>query len=215
MRTKSKGQGVPTSMHEPTQATTDSLSNNELQAASEGVDGLSGDVVVDPSLENGVHGLRDGPSTLETGPNGLGDTLVQAEGDSSSFHPTMFSTSLGSNTYLRGSFPFVNGTGATAGSSSAIPSTSPAGDDAESDAMDNQTRHSGLVLRTSNSPDPDTGDAQARALRLPPILQVEKQHVTTTATQAASATRRKNEAVFKCPVPGCGSTFTRRFNLRG
>jgi len=44
---------------------------------------------------------------------------------------------------------------------------------------------------------------------------VEKQHVTTTATQAASASRRRNEAQFHCPVPGCGSTFTRRFNLRG
>lgn len=51
--------------------------------------------------------------------------------------------------------------------------------------------------------------------RLPPILQVEKQQVTTSATQAASASRRRNEANFQCPVPGCGSTFTRRFNLRG
>ena len=51
--------------------------------------------------------------------------------------------------------------------------------------------------------------------RLPPILQVEKQQVTTSATQAASASRRRNEAHFVCPVPGCGSTFTRRFNLRG
>lgn len=51
--------------------------------------------------------------------------------------------------------------------------------------------------------------------RLPPILQVEKQQVTTSATQAASASRRRNEAHFMCPVPGCGSTFTRRFNLRG
>ncbi len=51
--------------------------------------------------------------------------------------------------------------------------------------------------------------------RLPPILQVEKQQVTTSATQVASANRRRNEAHFQCPVPGCGSTFTRRFNLRG
>ncbi|KAJ7703014.1 hypothetical protein B0H17DRAFT_1041265 [Mycena rosella] len=51
--------------------------------------------------------------------------------------------------------------------------------------------------------------------RLPPILQVEKQQVTTSATQLASASRRRNEAHFICPVPGCGSTFTRRFNLRG
>ena len=51
--------------------------------------------------------------------------------------------------------------------------------------------------------------------RLPPIMQVEKQQVTTSATQLASASRRRNEAHFVCPVPGCGSTFTRRFNLRG
>lgn len=51
--------------------------------------------------------------------------------------------------------------------------------------------------------------------RLPPILQVEKKTVTTSATQAASASRRRNEALYQCPVPGCGSTFTRRFNLRG
>ncbi|KAJ7647127.1 hypothetical protein FB45DRAFT_734279, partial [Roridomyces roridus] len=47
--------------------------------------------------------------------------------------------------------------------------------------------------------------------RLPPILQVEKQQVTTSATQIASASRRRNEAHFVCPVPNCGSTFTRRF----
>jgi hypothetical protein len=51
--------------------------------------------------------------------------------------------------------------------------------------------------------------------RLPPILQVEKKTVTTQATQQASASRRRNEAHYHCPVPGCGSTFTRRFNLRG
>ncbi|KAI0745794.1 hypothetical protein C8Q76DRAFT_574750, partial [Earliella scabrosa] len=55
----------------------------------------------------------------------------------------------------------------------------------------------------------------ANVPRLPPIMQVEKQQVTTSATQAASASRRRNEANFVCPVPGCGSTFTRRFNLRG
>lgn len=49
----------------------------------------------------------------------------------------------------------------------------------------------------------------------PPILNVARPHVTTTATQAASATRRTSEATFTCPVPGCGSTFTRHFNLKG
>jgi hypothetical protein len=65
------------------------------------------------------------------------------------------------------------------------------------------------------SPDVDSTDPAYRTVRLPPILQVEKRLVTTTATQTASAIRRKNDALFKCPVPGCGSTFTRRFNLRG
>ena len=43
-----------------------------------------------------------------------------------------------------------------------------------------------------------------------PVVQV-----TTSATQAASASRRKNEAIHVCPIPGCGSTFTRKFNLNG
>jgi hypothetical protein len=63
---------------------------------------------------------------------------------------------------------------------------------------------------------PTTSPATPGAMcRLPPIFQVERQQVTTSATQAASASRRRNEANFLCPVPGCGSTFTRRFNLRG
>ncbi len=73
-------------------------------------------------------------------------------------------------------------------------------------------------LRFESSPkasDVDYPSQAATPPRLPPILQVEKQQVTTSATQAASASRRRNEAHFVCPVPGCGSTFTRRFNLRG
>lgn len=46
-------------------------------------------------------------------------------------------------------------------------------------------------------------------------IMVSKQNVTTTATAEASAIRRKNDANFVCPVPGCGSTFTRHFNLKG
>ncbi|KAH6890787.1 hypothetical protein BKA70DRAFT_867405 [Coprinopsis sp. MPI-PUGE-AT-0042] len=47
------------------------------------------------------------------------------------------------------------------------------------------------------------------------IGQVEKRQVKTSATQIAGASQRRKEAHFPCPVPGCGSTFTRRFNLRG
>jgi len=39
--------------------------------------------------------------------------------------------------------------------------------------------------------------------------------VTTPSTADASHRRRKQPANFQCPVPGCGSTFTRHFNLKG
>ncbi|KAG5646140.1 hypothetical protein DXG03_004379 [Asterophora parasitica] len=44
---------------------------------------------------------------------------------------------------------------------------------------------------------------------------VSKQNVTTGRTANASQKRRKQDANFMCPVPGCGSTFTRSFNLKG
>lgn len=44
---------------------------------------------------------------------------------------------------------------------------------------------------------------------------VSKQNVTTNRTAKASHIRRKQEATFVCPVQGCGSTFTRSFNLKG
>ena len=46
-------------------------------------------------------------------------------------------------------------------------------------------------------------------------IQVAKPNVTTAATADASLRRRINDAKFVCPVPGCGSTFTRHFNLKG
>ncbi|KAK7031182.1 hypothetical protein VNI00_013598 [Paramarasmius palmivorus] len=46
-------------------------------------------------------------------------------------------------------------------------------------------------------------------------LIVTKPNVTTGRTAKASHSRRKQEATFVCPVPGCGSTFTRSFNLKG
>jgi len=44
---------------------------------------------------------------------------------------------------------------------------------------------------------------------------VTKQNVTTGRTANASIKRRKQAATFECTVPGCGSTFTRGFNLKG
>ncbi|KAJ7240790.1 krueppel-like factor 16 [Mycena rebaudengoi] len=49
----------------------------------------------------------------------------------------------------------------------------------------------------------------------PGAIHVSKQNVTTVRTSKASHNRRKQEATFICPVPGCGSTFTRSFNLKG
>ncbi len=46
-------------------------------------------------------------------------------------------------------------------------------------------------------------------------ITVTRAHVTTPSTAKASTERRKQPAHFACPVPGCGSTFTRHFNLKG
>jgi len=42
-----------------------------------------------------------------------------------------------------------------------------------------------------------------------------KSNVAATTTAEASERRRNTDANFACPVPGCGSTFTRHFNLKG
>jgi hypothetical protein len=47
------------------------------------------------------------------------------------------------------------------------------------------------------------------------LIIVSKQTVTSERTAGASHRRRKQDANFVCPVPGCGSTFTRSFNLKG
>ncbi|CCM01912.1 uncharacterized protein FIBRA_03983 [Fibroporia radiculosa] len=44
---------------------------------------------------------------------------------------------------------------------------------------------------------------------------IAKVNVTTPSTADASQRRRKQPANFQCPVVGCGSTFTRHFNLKG
>ena len=76
-------------------------------------------------------------------------------------------------------------------------------------------------------PDPDLGNGQAPLNSMGEIsggtyfqdsreeLPVVRPNVTTTTTADASMKRRINDAKFQCPVPGCGSTFTRHFNLKG
>ncbi|KAG6862017.1 hypothetical protein C0995_008205 [Termitomyces sp. Mi166 len=60
----------------------------------------------------------------------------------------------------------------------------------------------------------ETGSQNDESLGAVPIM-VSKPNVTTGRTANASQRRRKQEATFVCPVPGCGSTFTRSFNLKG
>ena len=57
-------------------------------------------------------------------------------------------------------------------------------------------------------PDPPQPNSSA-------LITVSKQTVTSERTAGASHRRRKQDANFLCPVPGCGSTFTRSFNLKG
>jgi hypothetical protein len=78
-----------------------------------------------------------------------------------------------------------------------------------------------------------TGESSAQAAE-DAKAKVAKMKVTSMATEVASTSRRTNDGVFKCPseqfnfgtwsrtrsltvgvVPGCGSTFTRHFNLKG
>ena len=49
----------------------------------------------------------------------------------------------------------------------------------------------------------------------PPIRQSRSNNILSDTPPEASERQRKMDANFVCPVPGCGSTFTRHFNLKG
>lgn len=79
-----------------------------------------------------------------------------------------------------------------------------------------------VALSKSYSPTSTTASAYYTPGQSPspgPPLTIEnavpKPTVTTGRTANASHRRRKQDAPFVCPVPGCGSTFTRSFNLKG
>jgi hypothetical protein len=129
--------------------------------------------------------------------------------------PPFFHLAPASSTPVPGTAPplpiiFTSGAGIMPGLDSATPSTATT---SSLPSAPPRTPEDGEDIPEGDLDGEDQGDSSVP--RLPPILQVEKQQVTTSATQAASASRRRNEAHFVCPVPGCGSTFTRRFNLRG
>ncbi|KAJ7285247.1 hypothetical protein C8J57DRAFT_1170543 [Mycena rebaudengoi] len=75
----------------------------------------------------------------------------------------------------------------------------------------------------SQRPTPDTSpnvSPHSRYEELPDVdgpglVHVSKQNSTAVRTSKVLHNRRKQEATFICPVPGCGSTFIRSFNLKG
>lgn len=237
MRSQSSGQGVlkqikQTNAYAPSMAQTNlhaeqssssspQQQHQHQQNQQHQDDDVLSNVIVDPNLDSGGHSslqaIQDG---LQSSGGGHSNVVTGAEEGEDQAYSTNFLHSLPYRTTtspLRSAYSFVNGglgPSAVLGSLGA-PGLETDGDGRSQTGSPGAALRSDLLLEESPPPDHDTFEGQYRSLRLPPILQVEKQHVTTTATQAASATRRKNEAVFKCPVPGCGSTFTRRFNLRG
>ncbi|KAJ7633655.1 hypothetical protein DFH06DRAFT_689984 [Mycena polygramma] len=62
-------------------------------------------------------------------------------------------------------------------------------------------------------PDLDEFSVAGATIAIP--SSVPKQHVASERTVQASQNRRKDVGRHTCPVPGCGSTFTRRVNLKG
>ena len=78
---------------------------------------------------------------------------------------------------------------------------------AESDVFFDERSHSRHPRSTNNVPIGSQTDV------LP--AQVPKVNMTTGRAANVSHRRRKQDANFACTVPGCGSTFTRGFNLKG
>lgn len=222
MRSKSNGQGVLTSKHKQQQlqqstshtSQVNGMANSEPHYSTSTPSSHQSSnnlVVVDPSLQDahnqGLSGVNN-----DNGNTNNYKTHNGADAESSQY----LNMSYTPNSFLHAPFnystagtgsPGQDGTSGMGGMVEATPSPTP--------SMAALRATNDNLAHDTSSPEPDSADASYRTLRLPPILQVEKRLVTTTATQTASAIRRKNDAVFKCPVPGCGSTFTRRFNLRG
>lgn len=72
---------------------------------------------------------------------------------------------------------------------------------------------SGTMLTTDLNMNSNIGSMPMDTTSVP--THIAKVNVTTPSTADASQKRRKQPANFVCPVPGCGSTFTRHFNLKG
>lgn len=67
----------------------------------------------------------------------------------------------------------------------------------------------------STTDDPLPGSAGSLGAHQSDIIPPLAQSSIPSVSQRASSNRRQAEAQYVCPVPGCGSTFTRHFNLKG
>ncbi|KAJ9101099.1 hypothetical protein QFC21_003317 [Naganishia friedmannii] len=79
---------------------------------------------------------------------------------------------------------------------------------------------SNLSLQDSGSEASGTSARRGRGMRTSDsgrggANKIPRAKVTTPATEMASRGRRTSDGLFECPVPGCDSTFTRQFNLKG
>lgn len=110
--------------------------------------------------------------------------------------------------------PAYSSGGATAGSPAFSPPNRSGGSPPSRGHSPSGYSQTALPTYTTIAPRRSNGGASSPSGLSPSLITPAVQNVTTSATQAASASRRKNDAQFVCPVPGCGSHFTRQFNLR-
>ncbi|KAF8805438.1 hypothetical protein BYT27DRAFT_7258555 [Phlegmacium glaucopus] len=142
----------------------------------------------DLSLGNGANGGLNGGGSMGLGMGDVGEPPVSAG----------FSEEVGLSG--RGTYSGFDVTSAGAGGSQKAESVVSTNNGRER----SQTRQSRSGHITPNLTGTDV---------LP--TQIPKVNVTTGRTANASHRRRKQDANFACTVPGCGSTFTRGFNLKG
>ncbi|KAJ3480792.1 hypothetical protein NLI96_g8108 [Meripilus lineatus] len=79
------------------------------------------------------------------------------------------------------------------------------------DKLDREEMKQALVLCGFGGSD----DPPVLAVRDDMLIPASEVPVTMPSVSNASQKRRKQPLNFACPVPGCGSTFTRHFNLKG
>lgn len=91
------------------------------------------------------------------------------------------------------------------------PYTKPLAFDVKTEPAARQT----LGVDNGNVPPPNAtrtrrlSSASTASDKPPAVVKPVKQRVTSTKTENAAKIRRTSDGLFICPIPGCGSTFTR------